>query len=351
MRRRNFLIGLVLSAAFLAGCGGSGGTPRTSAGLERAYTAFATLVHAGKYAAACDRYLTPPALAEMKAFGGCDRLFAYAIAEKNGIGGVNPRTVANGWSAVVDGTRATYTTSNAKGSAVYVGSDWEFGLDFGQSSSSSSTSQSSSAAVTSSASQTSSVASTASGEATTAQSCNGKYYTPSMAAAGCPTLGRGPKPTAANQWPCPAGDTEITNSAGPGCTGPVAPCANGCNYVPSNVPATPTTSTSTTANVTVPRLVGLTEPDASAQLGALGLTPQAVIVNKSKNPSYDGLVLSQKPHAHTSVRPGTVVTIEVDHYVPPTSTSTSSTSSSTASSTASTSSGATGSPGIGGPGP
>jgi serine/threonine-protein kinase len=70
-------------------------------------------------------------------------------------------------------------------------------------------------------------------------------------------------------------------------------------------------------NVTVPRLVGLTEPDASAQLGALGLTPQAVIENKTKNPAYDGLVLSQLPHARTSVRPGTVVTIKVEHYVAP----------------------------------
>jgi beta-lactam-binding protein with PASTA domain/predicted Ser/Thr protein kinase len=70
-------------------------------------------------------------------------------------------------------------------------------------------------------------------------------------------------------------------------------------------------------NVTVPRLVGLTEPDASAQLGALGLTPQAVIENKSKNPAYDGLVLSQQPRAHSSVRPGSVVIIKVEHYVAP----------------------------------
>jgi len=50
---------------------------------------------------------------------------------------------------------------------------------------------------------------------TTTQTCSGRYYTPAMAAARCPTEGPGPKPTAANQWPCPAGDTEITDSAGP----------------------------------------------------------------------------------------------------------------------------------------
>jgi hypothetical protein len=236
---------------------------------------------------------------------------------------------------------------------------------------------------------------------TTTQTCSGKYYTPSMAAAGCPTEGRGPKPTAANQWPCPAGDTEMTNSAGPGCTGPVAPCANGCNYVPSSgpppvavpnvvnqlvdpatlllqqrgfvvaatklvssqppgtvlrqIPASGTAPQGSTVTLTVaqappmvrlPRLVGQTEAAASALLGKLGLTPQPVIETKSRNPGYDGLVLSQKPPAHTSVPPGSVVIINVERYVAPTSTSStvsstaSTTTSSTPSSTASTSSGA-----------
>jgi beta-lactam-binding protein with PASTA domain len=126
--------------------------------------------------------------------------------------------------------------------------------------------------------------------------------------------------------------------------------------VPSNVPATPTTSTSTTANVTVPGLVGLTEAAATARLGALGLTPSAITMTQNKNPAYDGLVLSQKPPAHTSVPPGSVVIINVERYVPPTSTSTSSTASSTASTTTSATSsaggiGATSSAGgIGGPG-
>ena len=70
-------------------------------------------------------------------------------------------------------------------------------------------------------------------------------------------------------------------------------------------------------NVSVPRLVGRTEAAASALLGKLGLTPAPVTEVKNRNPSYDGLVLSQSPSAHTSVPPGTSVTINVERYVPP----------------------------------
>jgi serine/threonine-protein kinase len=70
-------------------------------------------------------------------------------------------------------------------------------------------------------------------------------------------------------------------------------------------------------NVTLPRLVGQTEAAASALLGKLGLTPQPVIEIKDRNRAYDGLVLAQKPPAHTSVPPGTVVIINVERYVAP----------------------------------
>ena len=70
-------------------------------------------------------------------------------------------------------------------------------------------------------------------------------------------------------------------------------------------------------NVTLPRLVGQTEAAASALLGKLGLTPQPVIEIKDRNPAYNGLVLSQKPPAHTSVPPGTVVILNVEQYMPP----------------------------------
>ena len=107
-------------------------------------------------------------------------------------------------------------------------------------------------------------------------------------------------------------------------------------------------------NVTVPNLVGETEVQAAARLGALGLVPSAVIVRREKNPGYDGLVLSQDPHARASVPPQTVVAFNVEHYVPPagsTSTSTS-TSTTTATSTATTTtttgpSGASGATGVG----
>jgi serine/threonine-protein kinase len=74
-------------------------------------------------------------------------------------------------------------------------------------------------------------------------------------------------------------------------------------------------------NVTLPRLVGQTEAAASALLGKLGLTPSPNIEIKHRNPAYNGLVLSQKPPAHTSVPPGSVVIINVEQYMPPSSTS------------------------------
>ncbi len=74
-------------------------------------------------------------------------------------------------------------------------------------------------------------------------------------------------------------------------------------------------------NVKLPRLVGQTEAAASALLGKLGLTPQPVIEIRERNPAYNGLVLSQKPPAHTSVPPGSVVIINVEQYMaPPSST-------------------------------
>ena len=70
-------------------------------------------------------------------------------------------------------------------------------------------------------------------------------------------------------------------------------------------------------NVTLPRLVGQTEAAASALLGKLGLTPSPNIEIRNHNPAYNGLVLSQKPPAHTSVPPGSVVIINVEQYVAP----------------------------------
>jgi len=69
--------------------------------------------------------------------------------------------------------------------------------------------------------------------------------------------------------------------------------------------------------VTVPRLVGMSEAAASALLGKLGLTPDAVIRIKHVNPAYNGLVLHQTPAAGTSVPPGSTVQLEIESYVAP----------------------------------
>ncbi len=70
-------------------------------------------------------------------------------------------------------------------------------------------------------------------------------------------------------------------------------------------------------NVTVPRLVGRTEAAASAELGKLGLTPSVVTEDRSTNPQYENLVLSQYPIKGASVAPGSTVIIRVENYIPP----------------------------------
>jgi beta-lactam-binding protein with PASTA domain/predicted Ser/Thr protein kinase len=83
---------------------------------------------------------------------------------------------------------------------------------------------------------------------------------------------------------------------------------------PQGATITLTVATAPT-NVTVPYLVGQTEAAAAAQLGKLGLTPNAVTVIKNHHPEYDGLVLHQVPAAGTSLAPGSIVQINVEQYV------------------------------------
>jgi len=71
------------------------------------------------------------------------------------------------------------------------------------------------------------------------------------------------------------------------------------------------------APVTLPSLIGMTEAQASARLGKLGLVPSAEVVVRHRNKQYDGLVISQEPAAHTSVPVGSTVVIRVERYVAP----------------------------------
>jgi serine/threonine protein kinase/beta-lactam-binding protein with PASTA domain len=73
-------------------------------------------------------------------------------------------------------------------------------------------------------------------------------------------------------------------------------------------------------NVTVPNLVGETSFKASARLGKLGLVPSVVMEQRSTNPQYNNVVLSQSPTQGNSVAPATTVIIRVEQYVAPPST-------------------------------
>jgi hypothetical protein len=93
-------------------------------GLRADYRAFEALVFGGKYADACSRYLTPVALTELKALGGCARLLAtYGPS-------TDRSTVMKGWKATVNGTRATWSTNDGNsGTAVYTGyGRWQFDI-------------------------------------------------------------------------------------------------------------------------------------------------------------------------------------------------------------------------------
>jgi beta-lactam-binding protein with PASTA domain len=61
----------------------------------------------------------------------------------------------------------------------------------------------------------------------------------------------------------------------------------------------------------------MTEAQASARLGELGLTPAVEVVVRHRKKQYDGLVISQMPAAHTSVPAGSTVVIRVESYVAP----------------------------------
>ena len=69
--------------------------------------------------------------------------------------------------------------------------------------------------------------------------------------------------------------------------------------------------------VTLPRLLNLTEAQASARLVHLGLVPSPDPVDRSRNPQYDGRVISQQPPAFSQVAAGSTVVIEIEHYVAP----------------------------------
>ena len=133
--RRSLAVPLLAAIPLvIAGCGGSSATPRTAAGLKSDYVQFSKLASAGNGAAACSRYIAPTVVAELDAVGGCAKLLDYAVAQK----GINPSTVANGWTAAVNGSNATYHTSKSDGTAVYADGHWMFA----QNSSTSSTSAS-----------------------------------------------------------------------------------------------------------------------------------------------------------------------------------------------------------------
>jgi serine/threonine-protein kinase len=69
--------------------------------------------------------------------------------------------------------------------------------------------------------------------------------------------------------------------------------------------------------VVLPRLLGLSEAAASAQLGKLGLVPSPVIEIRHRNPQYDGSVISQHPPVNSSVPAGSTVVIGIESYVAP----------------------------------
>jgi hypothetical protein len=118
--------GVVAAAVVVAGCGGSSGTPRTSAGLKSDYVQFVTLIANGNASQACNRYVTPPAEAELRLLGGCVKAVAYALAVSGSR--LNPTTATEGWAAAISGNTAVYRTRReTRGTAVYVGDHWEFG--------------------------------------------------------------------------------------------------------------------------------------------------------------------------------------------------------------------------------
>lgn len=124
---------LVVIPLAVAGCGGSGGTSRSVAGVKHDLTAFAQLLAAGSGKQACSRYLSPVAVGELNALGGCAKVLNYEVS-KNGL---NVAHAVAGFTATVHGNNASYQANSGGGTATYVGGHWVFSAN-GTSSSTSS---------------------------------------------------------------------------------------------------------------------------------------------------------------------------------------------------------------------
>lgn len=81
----------------------------------------------------------------------------------------------------------------------------------------------------------------------------------------------------------------------------------------------PTTTTTTTAGVSVPSLSGDTKAQAESALSSVGLSGSFSIVAVT-DPSQNGLVQSESPGAGTTVAPGTTVSVTIGHYTQTTTT-------------------------------
>lgn len=120
---------LVAISLVLAGCGGSGTTLRTAAGVRQDYRAFVRLLATGKAQRACAEYVSTTFKTWLAADkrGSCPTYFESAWRQEHG-------TVAGamaGFKTVrVDGDLATIRTTKGSRVMVYVAGHWQDSLSY-----------------------------------------------------------------------------------------------------------------------------------------------------------------------------------------------------------------------------
>jgi hypothetical protein len=122
--KRSFVVVLVVIPLLVAGCAGSGATPRTAAGVREEYRSFVRLLAAGEGKRACAEYVS----AAVKIALAADKRGSCSVWVESGWTKGN-RTVSGATAALkvvhVNGTRAAITTKSGSATMVYAAGHWQ----------------------------------------------------------------------------------------------------------------------------------------------------------------------------------------------------------------------------------
>ena len=122
--KRSFIVVLGVIPLLVVGCGGTGPTPRTAAGVREDYHGFVRLLAIGNGKQACAEYVSAAVKAALAAdkLGSCSEWAESGWAKSH-------RTVSSATAALkvvhINGDRATIRTKRGSGAMVYAAGHWQ----------------------------------------------------------------------------------------------------------------------------------------------------------------------------------------------------------------------------------